>query len=81
MLTKSQKWEAKAREAGYKRRSYFVHEWLNTIMESYIMEHSVDDPDLTKSKLIQVALVEYFQSRNVDATSGISKPDESKALT
>jgi hypothetical protein len=45
------------------------------------MEHSVDDPDLTKSKLIQVALVEYFQSRNVDATSGISKPDEHKALT
>ena len=30
------------------------------------MKHSVDDPDLTKSKLIQVALVEYFQKRDID---------------
>ena len=81
MLTRQQKWDEKARKAGYKRRSYMVHNWLNTMMEDYIMKHSVDEPDLSKSKLIQVALVEYFQSRNVDATSGISKPDEHKALT
>ena len=81
MLTRQQKWNEKARKAGYKRRSYMVHNWLNTMMEDYIMKHSVEEPDLSKSKLIQVALVEYFQSRNVVATSGISKPDEHKALT
>ena len=81
MLTRQQKWDEKARKAGYKRRSYMVHNWLNTMMEDYIMKRSVEEPDLSKSRLIQVALVEYFQSRNVQAPSGISEPDEHKALT
>ena len=66
MLTRQRKWDEKARKAGYKRRSYMVHNWLNTMMEDYIMKHSVDEPDLSKSKLIQVALVEYFQKRDSD---------------
>ncbi len=66
MLTRQQKWNEKARKAGYKRRSYMVHNWLNTMMEDYIMKHSVEEPDLSKSKLIQVALVEYFQKRDAD---------------
>lgn len=81
MLTRQQKWNEKARKAGYKRRSYMVHNWLNTMMEDYIMKHSVEEPDLSKSRLIQVALVEYFQARNMEAPSGIVQPDESKALT
>lgn len=81
MLTRQQKWDEKARKAGYKRRSYMVHNWLNTMMEDYIMKRSVEEPDLSKSRLIQVALVEYFRSRNVEAPSGIVQPDESKALT
>ena len=36
------------------------------MMEDHIMKHSVDEPDLTKSKLIQTALVEYFQKRDAD---------------
>ena len=81
MLTRQRKWDEKARKAGYKRRSYMVHNWLNTMMEDYIMKRSVEEPDLSKSRLIQVALVEYFRSRNVEAPSGIVQPDESKALT
>ena len=81
MPTKQQRWQEKARKAGYKQRSYMVHNWLNTMMEDYIMRHSVDDPTLTKSQLIQTALVEYFQSRNVDASARETEPDESKALT
>jgi hypothetical protein len=81
LLTRQQKWDEKARKAGYKRRSYMVHNWLNTMMEDYIMKRSVEEPDLSKSRLIQVALVEYFRSRNVEAPSGIVQPDESKALT
>ena len=81
MLTRQRKWDEKARKAGYKRRSYMVHNWLNTMMEDYIMKRSVEEPDLSKSRLIQVALVEYFQSRNVQAPSGISESDEHKALT
>ena len=66
MLTRQRKWDEKARKAGYQRRSYMVHNWLNTMMEDYIMKHSVEDPDLSKSKLIQTALVEYFQKRDAD---------------
>ena len=66
MLTRQRKWDEKARKAGYKRRSYMVHNWLNTMMEDYIMQHSVEEPDLSKSKLIQTALVEYFQKRDAD---------------
>ena len=36
------------------------------MMEDYIMKHSDEEPDLSKSKLIQVALVEYFQKRDAD---------------
>ena len=81
MLTRQQKWDEKARKAGYKRRSYMVHNWLNTMMEDYIMKRSVEEPDLSKSKLIQVALVEYFKSRKVEFPEGLVQPDESKALT
>ena len=70
MLSKQEKWYKKAMEAGYKRRSYMVHNWLNTMMEDYIMRHSDEEPDLSKSKLIQIALSEFFQKR--DAESGSS---------
>ncbi len=66
MLTRQRKWDEKARKAGYKRRSYMVHIWLNTMMEDYIMKHSDEEPDLSKSRLIQTALVEYFQKRDAD---------------
>ena len=66
MPTKQQRWQEKARKAGYSQRSYMVHNWLNTMMEDYIMRHSVEEPDLTKSKLIQTALVEFFQKRDAD---------------
>ena len=66
MPTKQQKWHEKAKKAGYKRRSYMVHNWLNTMMEDYIMRHSVEEPSLSKSQLIQTALVEYFQKRDAD---------------
>ena len=81
MLTKQQKWHEKARKAGYLRRSFMVHSWLNKMMEYYIKQHSVEEPDLSKSKLIQVALVEYFKSRKVEFPEGLVQPDESKALT
>ena len=76
MLTKQQKWDEKARKAGYKRRSYMVHNWLNTMMEDYIMKRSVEEPDLSKSRLIQVALVEYFQKRNAEFPQGIVQDGE-----
>ena len=60
LSTKQQRWEAKARKAGLRRRSYLIPDHLDELMSSEINSPQIDPFCTSKSILVQTALEKFF---------------------
>ena len=60
MSTKQQRWEAKARKAGLRRRSYLIPDELDELMVNEINSPKIDPFCTSKSIIVQTALEKFF---------------------
>ena len=69
MPTRQEKWDLKARKAGYIRRQFFVHDYLNQKMEEYVQKHSEYPGTVSKSKIVHKALTDFFEKLDAESSS------------
>ena len=60
LLTRQQKWNAKAKKAGLRRRTYLIPDHLDELMSSEINSPQIDPFCTSKSILVQTALEKFF---------------------
>ena len=60
MSTKQQRWEAKARKAGLRARTYLIPDHLDELMVNEINSPKIDPLCTSKSILVQTALEKFF---------------------
>ena len=60
LSTKQQRWEAKAKKAGLRRRSYFIPDHLDELMTNEINSPQIDPFSTSKSIIVRAALEKYF---------------------
>ena len=66
LLTRQQKWNAKAKKAGLRRRTYLIPDHLDELMANEINSPQIDPFCTSKSILVRTALEKYF---------GLEKPN------
>ena len=66
MLSKQQKWYKKAMEAGYRRRSYMLPDYLDLAMEAHLKNNTGDKENYSKSQIVQDALRQYLNLECLD---------------
>ena len=60
LLTRQQKWNAKAKKAGLRRRTYLIPDHLDELMANEINSPQIDPFCTSKSILVQTALEKFF---------------------
>ena len=60
LSTKQQRWEAKAKKAGLRRRTYLIPDHLDELMVNEINSPQIDPFCTSKSILVRTALEKYF---------------------
>ena len=60
LSTKQQRWEAKARKAGLRRRSYLIPDHLDELMVAEVNSPKIDPFCTSKSIIVRTALEKYF---------------------
>ena len=60
LSTKQQRWEAKAKKAGLRRRTYLIPDHLDELMSNEINSPQIDPFCTSKSILVQTALEKFF---------------------
>ena len=60
LSTKQQRWEAKARKAGLRRRTYLIPDHLDDLMLKHINSNQINPFCTSKSDIVRTALEKFF---------------------
>ena len=60
LLTRQQKWNAKAKKAGLRRRTYLIPDHLDELMVAEVNSPQIDPFSTSKSVIVRTALEKYF---------------------
>ena len=60
LLTRQQKWNAKAKKAGLRRRTYLIPDHLDDLMSNHINSPHINPFCTSKSDIVRTALEKFF---------------------